>query len=127
LAGIGQLRSCTVSGFKWRADGRGEDQAVIQPQRPSAKDPGLENAVWALLPVLACNRLISGGYKMITQARQELEYVITAYGEHMLARLAEPPPGSLGLTWLRGKDPSLTVSHRNSSLRQAITNGSSSP
>lgn len=63
------------------------------PSDIASQDPGLENAVWALLPVLARNHLISGGYDVITRAGHEPEYVITAYGEHMLARLTEPPPG----------------------------------
>jgi hypothetical protein len=73
------------------------------PSDIASQDPGLENAVWALLPVLARNHLISGGYDVITRAGHEPEYVITAYGEHMLARLAEPSPGQPELHLATGK------------------------
>jgi len=64
------------------------------PSDIAGQDPGLKETVWALLPVLARNHLITGGHEVITWAGREPEYVITPYGEHMLARLAEPAPSS---------------------------------
>jgi hypothetical protein len=63
----------------------------------------LEGTVWALLPVLACNYLISAGFEVLTRAGREPEYVISPYGGHMLARLAEPVPSSEGCTSLTGQ------------------------
>jgi hypothetical protein len=62
------------------------------PSDIASHDPGLADTVWALLPVLARNHLITGGYEVLTWAGREPEYVITSYGEHMLARLAESAP-----------------------------------
>ena len=62
------------------------------PSDIASQDPGLADTVWALLPVLARNHLIAGGYEVLTWAGREPEYVITSYGEHMLARLTEPAP-----------------------------------
>jgi hypothetical protein len=66
------------------------------PSDIASQDPGLKDTVWALLPVLARNHLVAGGHEVITWAGREPEYVITPYGEHMLARLAEPVPSSEG-------------------------------
>jgi hypothetical protein len=70
------------------------ESAVRQwhPSDIARQDPGLKDVVWALLPVLARHHLISGGYEVLTRAGREPEYVITPYGEYLLARLAEPAP-----------------------------------
>lgn len=60
------------------------------PSDIAQQDPGLKDVVWALLPLLARHHLISGGYEVLTWAGREPEYVITSYGEYLLARLAEP-------------------------------------
>jgi hypothetical protein len=60
------------------------------------QDPGLKDLVWALLPVLASHQLIYGGDMVLTRAGREPEYVISSYGEFVLARLAEPEPGPAG-------------------------------
>ena len=68
-------------------------EAPVRQWHPSdiaAQDPGLTDAVWALLPVLARHQLISGGYEVLTWAGREPEYIITSYGEWLLDRLAEP-------------------------------------
>lgn len=66
------------------------------PSDIAHQDPGLKNSVWALLPVLASHQLIYGGDMVLTRAGREPEYVISSYGEFVLARLAEPEPGSVG-------------------------------
>jgi hypothetical protein len=70
-------------------------EPVVRQWHPSDianQDPGLADTVWALLPVLARNHLIAGGHEVFTWAGRESEYVITSYGDHVLARLAEPVP-----------------------------------
>ncbi len=67
------------------------------PSDIAGQDPGPKDTVWALLPVLARSHLIAGGHEAITWAGREPEYVITPYGEHMLAGLAEPPPSDEGI------------------------------
>ena len=66
------------------------------PSDIAHQDPGLKNSVWAPLPVLAGHRLIYGGDMVLTRAGRKPEYVISSYGEFVLARLAEPEPGLVG-------------------------------
>jgi len=68
-------------------------EAAVRQWHPSdvaQQDPGLSDVAWALMSMLAQNHLISGGYEVLTGAGHEPEYVITPYGEYLLARLAEP-------------------------------------
>jgi hypothetical protein len=56
-------------------------------------DPGLTDS---LSPVLASHQLIYGGDVVLTRAGREPAYVISSYGEFVLARLAGHEPGSVG-------------------------------